>query len=322
MIEKLFFSLYRFTFEPLSTIRFPIRWKGNVLRGAFGTSLRRLVCLNRGQETCETCKIRERCAYSLIFNPLEPGHIKRLKNLPRGFIIKPPLDDQTEYTSFSPLRFEMVLVGDRIFALPYVIVPFKGLGDFGIGVNRGKFSLGGIEVFKDGGFDPIYNPMTNVVSDFERRISGEELIKEASKFKGDRITLQFLTPTRIRFNPTGEKGGSRIVRDPEFHHLVRRLRDRINALIISYCGGQLETDYSGIAERALKVKKVRSDLRWFELKRKSRTQGTFHDQSGFVGEITFQGDLKEFLPLLLAGEYLHVGEDAVFGNGWYKIVRG
>jgi hypothetical protein len=44
-----------------------------------------------------------------------------------------------------------------------------------------------------------------------------------------------------------------------------------------------------------------------------------HDQSGFIGSITYGGDLAEFLPLLVLGEYVYLGEDAVFGNGWYTV---
>jgi CRISPR/Cas system endoribonuclease Cas6 (RAMP superfamily) len=68
---------------------------------------------------------------------------------------------------------------------------------------------------------------------------------------------------------------------------------------------------------AIKTKEL--NLRWIELKRRSKTQPIQHDQSGFIGNITFVGDLREFLPLLVLGEYVHVGEDAVFGNGWYRI---
>ncbi len=320
MIERLFFSVYRFTFNPITKIEFPRRGKGNVLRGAFGSSLRRLVCLDRNNGSCETCLLRDKCAYTLIFNPLQAGGIKRLKNLPRGFVIKPPIDEESQYTSLDPLKFEMILIGDRINALPYVIVPFKELGAFGIGLNRGKFNLAGIEVLKDEKFYSIYDPATNMVSNFDGRITGEELIKKAKELDGEKIMFHFLTPTRIRYNPTGVKGDSRIIKEPEFHHIIRRLRDRINALTTAYCGGSIDVDFSGLSERSMKVKKIQSELEWVEIKRRSRTHNTFHDQSGFIGEVSFEGEIREFLPLLLAGEYLHVGEDAVFGNGWYRII--
>ena len=81
----------------------------------------------------------------------------------------------------------------------------------------------------------------------------------------------------------------------------------------------MDIDFKGMAERAMGIKTKSSHLRWLELKRKSKTQNTIHDQSGFIERITFEGNLKEFLPLILAGEYIHIGEDAVFGNGWYKV---
>lgn len=71
---------------------------------------------------------------------------------------------------------------------------------------------------------------------------------------------------------------------------------------------------------AVKAKNV--NLEWVEIKRNKwvdMERKKVHDQSGFTGEITFEGDLSEFLPLLVVGEYVHIGEDAVFGNGWYGI---
>ena len=39
---------------------------------------------------------------------------------------------------------------------------------------------------------------------------------------------------------------------------------------------------------------------------------------GFVGEITFEGDIEPFMPILKAGEVLHVGKGTGFGLGKYK----
>jgi len=41
---------------------------------------------------------------------------------------------------------------------------------------------------------------------------------------------------------------------------------------------------------------------------------------GFVGNITFEGDLKEFLPFVKLGEYIHIGKQTSFGLGKYEIV--
>ena len=61
--------------------------------------------------------------------------------------------------------------------------------------------------------------------------------------------------------------------------------------------------------------------RWVESSRYSRRREVIHDLSGFVGEVTLKGELETFLPYLKLGEYLHVGKNAVFGNGWYEIVE-
>ncbi|MEW6001215.1 MAG: CRISPR system precrRNA processing endoribonuclease RAMP protein Cas6 [Nitrospirota bacterium] len=334
---------YRFTLLPEKILKMPAFNKGNILRGAFGSSLRRLVCVTKDSE-CSRCILKEKCAYALIFNPIGINPAKRLHNVPRGFVLKPPLEDETVYSSDKLFSFGMVLIGDRINYLPYVIVPLIELGKFGIGLNRGKFKLSDISIIpfystfenhtshpplaKGGRGDfqmndeiseSIYDSQSNMVKNIQKPVTGVELLEYAGKVNPHRVTLQFLTPTRIRYNPTGEKGRSEVVRVPEFHHIIRRLRDRINALSVTYCGGPLDVDFKGIAERTMAIKTKKANLRWIEVKRKSKTQSIQHDQSGFLGKITFEGDLTEFLPLVVLGEYVHVGEDAVFGNGWYRI---
>jgi CRISPR/Cas system endoribonuclease Cas6 (RAMP superfamily) len=66
---------------------------------------------------------------------------------------------------------------------------------------------------------------------------------------------------------------------------------------------------------------VSDATRWVESSRYSRRRAVTHDLSGFVGAVSFEGELEMFLPYLKLGEYLHVGKNAVFGNGWYEIVR-
>ncbi len=317
MIEKLYFSHYRLSLSPIDLILMPRLGKGNVLRGAFGSSLKGILCaVQKGNNKieCVDCLVRDRCPYALIFNPVGLVQAKRLQNPPRGYIIKPPLDPETQYDSSKPLVFDMVLVGDRNNFLPYLIVSFKELGQRGLGLNRGKFNLAEIEIVKNAQTISIYDSSSNTVKNIDGTVHGGEIIARAKTFHTQRVILRFLTPTRIKYNPTGEKGKGEVVRVPEFHHLIRRLRDRINALCVTYCGGPIEIDFKGMAERAKSVGLRSANIHWVERKRKG-----YHDQSGFIGEMEFEGDFAEYLPLLIAGQYLHVGEDAVFGHGWYEI---
>jgi hypothetical protein len=112
------------------------------------------------------------------------------------------------------------------------------------------------------------------------------------------------------------------IRRPEFHHLVRRLRDRLNALATFYGDGPLDLDFAGLAERAEKVRCVNRDLKWEERSRASSKpgkRGQRHSLGGFTGTCTFEGELSEFLPVLRLGEMAHVGKHAAWGNGWFEL---
>ncbi|MEW5816642.1 MAG: CRISPR system precrRNA processing endoribonuclease RAMP protein Cas6 [Spirochaetota bacterium] len=321
MINDFSIAQYRFTLLPETMLKMPRFNKGNVLRGAFGSSLKRIVCVAGRDAACPACPLKEKCAYTLIFSPIGLNPAKRLYDVPRGYVLKPPLEEEIQYSPDKPFSFDMVLIGDRANYLAYVIVPFMELGKTGIGLNRGRFTLGDIGVMANGNSESIYDASSNTVRNVRKPITGQELLERAQALNQHRLTLRFLTPTRIKYNPAGERGKSEVVQVPEFHHLIRRLRDRINALSVTYCGGPITADFKGLAERAMAVKTREKNLRWIEVKRKSRTRPGEHNQSGFIGTIAFEGDLSEFLPLILLGEYVHVGEDAVFGNGWYKIIR-
>jgi CRISPR/Cas system endoribonuclease Cas6 (RAMP superfamily) len=110
-------------------------------------------------------------------------------------------------------------------------------------------------------------------------------------------------------------------RRPAFGPIAKRLRDRINALSYFYCGEGLDIDFKAFGEQAERIKTVADSTRWVESSRYSRRREVTHDLSGFVGQVSFEGDLRMFLPYLKLGEYLHVGKNAVFGNGWYEITE-
>jgi hypothetical protein len=296
-------------------------YAGSMLRGAFGTALRRIVCLDFHQN-CSDCITRESCAYQKIFSPITPvdaGRLTKNRDMPRGFIIKPPLRADT-YGPERPFSFRMILVGELIQWLPYIIVPFSEIGRTGIGRQRTKFSFEKLICLDPKGVHDheIYSATDNLVRAGEIVSPSFEKLTSMNKRKPETLTLNFLTPTLLMFNLDGRRGASRPVRVPEFHVAVKRLRDRINRLATAYCGTELQVDHKKMGIKAEEVKIYSVHGGWRERSRKTRA-GERQDLSGFVGSITYEGDFEEFLPLLRLGEYLHVGKNAAFGNGWYEI---
>jgi hypothetical protein len=134
-----------------------------------------------------------------------------------------------------------------------------------------------------------------------------------------RITVRFLTPTHLTFD-------GQIVKQPEFHHLFKRVRDRVNALSSFYGGGPVGADFKGLGERAEKVQTVSSKIEWVERFRTSSKTHQRHELSGFVGECTYEfppdnSEISnlELLKWILAGELCHVGKHCTWGNGRYTL---
>jgi hypothetical protein len=67
------FSLqhFRFHLEPKAPLHMPAYNKGNVIRGGFGSTFRRIVCHANCREP-ETCELRSVCPYTAVFQPFVP----------------------------------------------------------------------------------------------------------------------------------------------------------------------------------------------------------------------------------------------------------
>jgi len=288
-------------------------YKGSTLRGGFGTTFRRIVCVARDKE-CAECLLKGRCVYSYIFEtPIPPDAkiMRKYEAAPHPFIIEPPREQRRGYEPGEEIGFGLVLVGRAIDYLPYFIYTFDELGKSGIGKGRGRFEL---KAVKSGG-KTIYSSETKMLTEFGRTL----LPFNADLFNSEgsppsEMTLNFLTPTRIAYN-------GRLTLQMGFHTIVRNLLRRISLLSYFHCekNGGPALDFKGIIEKAEAVRIVDRKLRWYDWERYSGRQEKRINMGGFVGAISFAGDLGPFAPLIKAGEVLHVGKGTVFGLGKYEV---
>lgn len=316
-------SHLRLHLEPEQELRLPALSKGNTLRGGFGSAFRKLVCVDLRWE-CAECTLRFACPYTKVFNPFLPPDAQQFRgnqNIPRPFVFKPPLSEQTTFAPNEPLIFDLVVVGSAVDYLPYFIVAFRELGAMGFGLNRAKVRLERVEAIAPNAAPAVvYEGSSNLVrpaAPLELPVAEENSTPTPGAAAIDELKLTFLTPTTLKTGSTADREGE-IVRRPAFHHVVKRLRDRVNALATFYGGGPLALDFKAMGEAAEAVSTVADDTQWVERSRVSGRSAQRHDLSGFVGSITVRGDVAPFLPLLRIGEYVHVGKNAVFGNGWLE----
>lgn len=305
-------------------------YKGSTLRGGFGNAFKKIICALK-EKDCPDCILKEQCVYSYIFETPPPAGAKVMRKypaVPHPFIIEPPMERRRGYKPGDEMAFGLTLIGKAIDYLPYFIYTFDELGNIGIGKGRGKYKLKAVSRKKvnpsptahcrafpsEGGDTRIYDSETRKLEPF----NAEELTVDIEP-RGDGnaqttvLTLNFLSPTRINYK-------EHITCDLEFHVLIRQLLRRISMLSYFHCG--IDTsgwDFKGCIDKAKNVSVKKRNLRWYDWQRYSTRQDQRIDMGGFVGEIAFEGNMAPFLPLLRAGEILHVGKGATFGLGRYEM---
>jgi CRISPR-associated endoribonuclease Cas6 len=323
-------GLFRFTITPLSLLFVPAVNKGNMLRGGFGHVFGRLCCVPQCKEA-KNCPLAGTCPYKAIFEPSPPvgsDRLSKYQDIPRPFVFRAPQTQKTRFGEGERFEFDLVLIGRALEFLPYFVLAFRELAAEGIGLNRAKCKLERVEAI-----DPTLNDKqtsrraSHVIysaDDQLFRSNGngtfkswfESRIQAFSNANGNRaasrIDMQFLTPTFL-------KAEGEVVRRPEFRHVFKRLRDRVNALSTFFGNGPLDVDFRGLGERAEKVRTLASHFEWVERARTSSKTGQRHELSGFIGEGAYEGDLADFLPWLTLGELLHVGKHTAWGNGWISL---
>lgn len=320
-LEKFSLALFRFHYEVEETVRMP-SYKGSVLRGGFGATLKKVAC-NIRQSECRDCMLKDKCAYYQIFETPIPKDSKYYEGqtfAPHPFVLEPPLETVGEYRRGDQIVFHLLLIGRAIDFLPYFVLAFHILGQWGLGERidgrRGKCFLEKIEsIDAHGHSDVVYVGASQSLSDEYHIITPERIFGAGSEISRNSITLDFLTPTRI-------KSDGRFREHIDFEMLIRSLIRRILPLSYFHCGQDLDMDYKSLTQQARQnVRKTQEETQWDDWSRYSRRQKARMSLGGFRGKVTFEGELDGFMPLLLLGEYIHVGKNTAFGLGKYVISR-
>jgi hypothetical protein len=317
MLESFRIARYRFDLEAVDELHMPA-YQGSTLRGGFGHAFKRMVCLRPDWGACTPCALRNECPYGYIFEttaPEESPSLFHMREVASPFVVEAPFGARRIYRPGERLSFEVVLIGRAIAYLPYFLLAFQELGRAGIGRPPGRYALQRICAAHPWRAEQelVYDGVDVRVGCRDLTASYADVAAWASALPTGQLTLQFLTPTRIKYR-------DRYVTHPAFHVLVRALLRRLSTLAACHCDTAWQGDARALIAAAEAVETRRAAVGWVDWDRFSGRQQQRIPLGGFMGAITYAGDLAAFRPLLAMGALVHIGKAAVFGHGRYQII--
>ncbi len=297
---------------------------GSALRGMFFDAVWKRFCTNKASPTCADCPLHPLCPVSALVAPLREENA-RGRDIPRPYIVLPPLGKARRYEPGQELLFGITLFGNIVQLFPYIVLSLPLLESSGLGkrVTEGGKQRGRFQIKRIDAYHPlskerrtIYQADHRLVDTPALSVTADEVRAKAATLATDTLTLHFLTPTRLveQAHP---------LRKMAFRPLIWRLFDRLTALQGEYGdssnGESITGDLYQMLDLAESVRCIEDATAWEEVQSYSHRQRSFSPIGGLCGRVTFAGDLAPFRELLIWGELIHVGKNCVKGNGWYTI---
>jgi len=299
---------YQFNCQVLDPLKFNF-YAGSLLRGAFGKALRKLACVTHMQD-CKACLLYRQCAYTKIFETPPPLHtpFQEFSQIPNPFVLEPPPLGCKALAPGDRFSFNLVLMGQALAQLPIIIYALQTALHNGLGPTQAKVKL----------LDVVFEP-GQAIAQTIYPIGKEASLLPSPTFipepcaASSKINIELLTPLHIQ-----QKG--RVLSN------TLQAKDFLLALVRRYYFLQefhtqhyQAPNFKQLSHQAQQIQ-IQHNLQWCEWQRYSNRQQQKMIFGGVLGELELTGDLSPFLPLLVQGQWLHVGNKTTFGMGHYRLV--
>lgn len=298
---------------------------GVAFRSSFFDAIWGRFCSNKDAPSCAACPLHSLCPVSAIVAPLREEN-PRGQDIPRPYVIVPPLVGVRRYQAGESFSFGLTLIGSIVQLLPYILLSLPQFEAGGLGRalaentgRRGQFQVEKVETYH-----PFTQETQTIYAEGQTQVQApaitihaEEWSRQAARLNQERVTLRFITPLRL-------VDREHLVKRPLFRPFIHRLLERYCALESHYGNQQVGMTWEekeAYLRQAEAIVCTEDHATWFEISSYSNRQKRSTPLSGLLGEATFEGNLAPFLTLLVIGELLHVGKNAVKGSGQYHIVR-
>lgn len=292
---------------------------GPAVRGAISNALWNRFCANKSATTCAGCPLFHHCPVAALVAPMRSEDEKGSDQRPRPYVVRPPRDSGRRYQAGETIRFGLALFGQAEVFFPFIVMAVRELERDGIGIplaglgrRRGTIKLNAIEAYNPlSGERQMLYPLPGGHATFPSLPIDEAAVRDyAARLPTDQITLVFHTPLRLIDQ-------DRLVKRLTLRPLIQRLMRRLDDLSRAYGGGPLELDFRGLLAMAEQVTTTADHTRWIDVVSFSARQQRRTPVGGLIGSATFSGSLEPLRELIVWGSLIHVGRNAVKGDGWY-----
>lgn len=292
---------------------------GAAIRGALVGGLWARFCTNKAAPSCAACPLLAVCPVGELVAPLREDAAQGGDQRPRPYVLQPP-PAPARHTPGAAVRFRLGLIGSAARLFPYLVMAAQSIEQEGLGRRRAEHGgrRGGAQLAAitavhplTAARQPLYTRGQPQVQAPGLPVCAADVAAYAAALPSDQLTLTFHTPLRLI-------DGGQLVKHFDPRAFVMRLTRRLNDLISAYGDGPplAHLPLITLGERA---RVVAEQTRWVDVVSSSSRTRQRTPIGGLVGSVTLAGDLGGLREALVWGALLHVGKNAVKGDGWYSV---
>lgn len=140
----------------------------------------------------------------------------------------------------------------------------------------------------------------------------QEIAEKVKDFSPNHITLSFRSPLILAGKDKG------LLTDFSFLTILKYLHRR--AALLSTVFGETRVEIKEYSNDTVNTEILLSNIQMVQ-KKVFRSPGAKKEymKNTFTGQLGYEGNLQPWLPLLVFGQYTHIGSDTAFGLGNYEL---
>ncbi|MCR4611985.1 MAG: CRISPR system precrRNA processing endoribonuclease RAMP protein Cas6 [Lachnospiraceae bacterium] len=279
--------------------------KASAIRGGIGEMLLRANCIS--DRDCEKCDFESECIVQRTMYSKFDREVELVGDMNSiGYIIE--CDDYREdYLAGDILSFSLLLFGKTIVYFNQYLQAVYALGQNGIGKHKSRFT---IKQVRNSRMQPILDGYNVNMSMYKYEVIKDYIQYRTKQVedKGYEKKILFRTPLTLKHN-------GKFLEEFDANLLVKAIQRRLyilNCYEGNYDNDIYEKDLPTMNVVNQKIIKQRVD-------RYSNRKNSKMHLKGIRGELIIEDIPIEVLPILLAGEIIHVGKNTSFGFGHYNL---